>query len=233
MRCLCLLTKVAWVSIISNECVSTKELVVSWDKLECFGSTAVSSERRITVSNGHEARRGEMRRVGLEASKYTACLAHLVYYTGGLAHLVAHTRQPKARSPCLATRPGELRGCLVLTCLTHQNIWHNGCNSRPHELSILVSTLVATAGHMGLAHWSAHWLQQPVALVVTAGSSGLVHWSSHWLDVTYNSIFGLEIKHFLRYTEPIWPMWLSHSRHTSVARQATTVTRLAYLSEKL
>ena len=56
------------------------------------------------------------------------------------------------------------------------------------------------------------------------------------LSYLYNSIFGLEIEHFLRYTEPMQPMWLYHSHHMSVARpgqvkRATTVTCLAYLSE--
>jgi len=35
-----------------------------------------------------------------------------------------------------------------------------------HWLRALVIALVATAGGMGLAHWSAHWLQQPAALAV-------------------------------------------------------------------
>jgi len=33
-------------------------------------------------------------------------------------------------------------------------------------MGALVSALVATAGGMGLAHWSVHWLQRPAALVV-------------------------------------------------------------------
>ena len=63
------------------------------------------------ASNGHEARQGKTRQVGHEASKYTTCLTRLVYHTRWSAWLMAHTRQPKALSPRLATRRGELRGC--------------------------------------------------------------------------------------------------------------------------
>ena len=67
--------------------------------------------------------------------------------------------------------------CLILARLTRQNLCHRNCNRRPHGLSVLVSTLVSAlvataggincnnglaavmAGHMGLMHWSMHWLQ--------------------------------------------------------------------------
>ena len=72
---------------------------------------------------------GETRRVRREASQCNTQLTRLIHYTGGLAHLVTRTRHEKARSSRLVTKRGELRGCLVLTRLTRQNIWHSGCNS--------------------------------------------------------------------------------------------------------
>ena len=68
-------------------------------------------------------------------------------------------------------------------------------------LRVLVIALVATAGGIGCNSGLAA-IRQP-----------------YWLSVTYNSIFGLEIKCFLRYAEPMQLMWLRHSRHTSVARR--------------
>ena len=92
-------------------------------------------------------------------------------------------------------------------------------------LRVLVIALVATAGGIscnnGLAAVTAGRMG---ALVATAGSigcnSGLAaNGQPHWLSVIYNSIFGLEIKCFLRYTELMQLMWLRHSHHTSVARR--------------
>ena len=70
-----------------------------------------------------------------------------------------------------------------------------------------------------------HWLSALViVLVATAGGIGCIsglaaNGQPHWLRVTYNSIFGLEIKCFLHYAEPMQLMWPCHSRYTSVMRQ--------------
>jgi len=100
----------------------------------------------------------------------------------------------------------------------------------------LVIALVAMAGGIGCNNGlPAVTAGGMGALVATAGgigcNSGLAaNGQPHWLSVTYNSIFGLEIKCFLHYAEPMQLMWPCHSRHMSVARRGELPQLLASLT---